>query len=617
MSTITKVSLNSSKAVSSLLKESSLLNLLPETDPLKTLQSGRIMARAWSKELDTEKHLHLAQNFIKQVITVYWQIVHDRSLRYKPLPLFQNPLPRVKVDNAAIAIANAIGRAASQLGVIEAAYHIGIIYTAVLPEALRSQNGIFYTPPTLTDRLIEMSEQAGVNWGTAKVTDPACGGGAFLAPVALKMAASLSHLSNSQFLEHLESHLKGYEIDPFAAWITQIFVEIAVKDRIAGAGRRMSSLVTVCDTLKYNFSETEKYDLVIGNPPYGKIKLDEQVKKVYQESLFGHPNLYGLFTHLAFNLLKPKGIVGFLTPTSFLSGEYFKNLRQYILNSATLTEVDFVSVRKGVFEDVLQETMLATYIRGNKRKGRVRVNEIITSASEESTIETLGHFNLPSVTSNPWILPRKGEQSLIIPRMAKMRYRLSDWGYKISTGQLVWNRHKTQLNDTHKKNAFPVIWAEAVTQDGQFILRAEKKNHSLWFHYKGENFLLTTQSCLLLQRTTSKEQEKRLNVAVLPKTLLDKRKAVVVENHLNMIIPVAEVPPVDLEVVCAFLNSQAANDAFRTISGSVAVSAYELEALPLPSPSKLKKLKQLVMNQAHPALIEKECLNLYTLVKWT
>lgn len=613
MSTITKIHPNSSKAVSSLLRESSLLSLLPEADPLKTLQSGRIMARAWSKELDQEKHLHLAQNFIKQVITIYWQIVHDKSLRYKPLPLFQNPLPKVKVDNAAIAVANAIGRAASHFGVIEAAYHIGTIYTAVLPEALRSQNGIFYTPPALTIRLIEMSEQAGVNWKTAKIADPACGGGAFLAPVALKMAASLSHLNNSQFLEHIESHLKGYEIDPFAAWITQVFVEIALKDKLVGAGRRMRNLVTVCNTLEYNFSKNEKYDLVIGNPPYGKIKLNEQVKKVYQESLYGHANLYGLFTHLAFNIAKSKGVVGYLTPTSFLSGEYFKNLRQYILNNAALKEIDFVSVRKGVFEDVLQETMLATYIKGNKRKSTVQVNEIITSSSEESTIETFGHFNLPSVTSNPWILPRKGQQSLIIPSMAKMKYRLADWGYKVSTGQLVWNRHKTQLNDTYKKNAFPVIWAESVTQEGRFLLKAEKKNHSSWFHYRGENFLLTTRSCLLLQRTTSKEQEKRLNVAVLPITLLEKRKAVVVENHLNMIIPVVDVPPVDLEVVCVFLNSRAANDAFRTISGSVAVSAYELEALPLPAPSKLRKLKELVINQAHPTLIEKECFDLYTL----
>ncbi|WP_242501830.1 class I SAM-dependent DNA methyltransferase [Flavobacterium beibuense] len=571
------------------------------------------MAKAWSRTLGADKHLIQAQNFIRQAISIYWQVVHESSLRQKPLPALQYHLTKSKLDNATLAVAGAVGRAAAHLGVIEAAYYLGNIYTAVLPEGIRSGNGVFYTPPGLTQRLIDMATLGGVAWDKARVADPACGGGAFLAPVALKMMEALPDLSNIQFLEHLERHLKGYELDPFAAWLTQVFLEIAVKDRISGAGRRMRNLVTVCDTLEYSFEREEKFDLVIGNPPYGKLKLSEQTKLKYKDSLFGHPNLYGLFTHLALNMVKTNGVVGYLTPTSFLSGEYFKNLRQYILSTATPLEIDFVAVRKGVFDDVLQETMLATYRKAKFKRSKVLVNEITTSIYDESIIERLGDFSLPTKKSEPWILPRSIGQSLSVPAMVKMSNRLSNWGFRISTGQLVWNRHKEQLNDSYKKNAYPVIWSEAVTQDGEFIHRAEKKNHSFWFHYNGEEFLLTTRPCILLQRTTSKEQEKRLNAAVLPQSLLDKRKAVVIENHLNMIFPVTESPPVSLEVVCAFLNSRAVNDAFRTISGSVAVSAYELESLPIPSPSKLKKLTQLVAEKAHKALIEKECYELYTL----
>jgi adenine-specific DNA-methyltransferase len=44
------------------------------------------------------------------------------------------------------------------------------------------------------------------------------------------------------------------------------------------------------------------------------------------------------------------------------------------------------------------------------------------------------------------------------------------------------------------------------------------------------------------------------------------------------------------------------------LSGSVAVSAYELENLPLPAPD---QLKQSVGRKTDRAAIEKACLNLY------
>ncbi|RYF99572.1 MAG: SAM-dependent methyltransferase, partial [Chitinophagaceae bacterium] len=301
----------------------------PESDPLKTLESGRIMAKAWAKTLPQDQQLLIAQNFVKHTMSAYWQSIHAANLRQKPLPLLYSLLDLKKLDNSAIAIAEAMGKAAGRLDVIEAAYQLGNLYTAVLPESLRSANGIFYTPPSLTRRLIDMVTSAGIDWSTASVADPACGGGAFLAPVALKIAHSLDDKQGLKFLEHIETHLKGFELDPFAAWLTQIFLEVSIKDKITGAGRRLKPLVTICDTL--NLPTVQKFDLVIGNPPYGKVTPSQEMREKYKDGLFGHANLYGLFTQLAIRLVKKNGVIGYLTPTSFLSGEYFKSLRSVIL----------------------------------------------------------------------------------------------------------------------------------------------------------------------------------------------------------------------------------------------------------------------------------------------
>ncbi len=585
------------------------------TNAYETIATGKIMARAWAKSFSEAAQHIQAETFLFQVITAYWQKVHGKTLAEKPLPALFEKIAFKKLDHSVLAVARAIGNAAAALGVIEAGYQLGNVYTAVLTETTRSNRGVFYTPPSLTNRLINLSENAGVNWAHARVVDPACGGGAFLAPVCLRKVAALKAAAPKEIIHHMETHVAGLEIDPFGGWLTQVFAEVALKDILIEAGIAIKPLVRICNSLELeDFIEEDSFDLVIGNPPYGKTKLTDAIRNKFKGSLYGHPNLYGLFTHLALNLTKANGIIALLTPTSFLSGEYFKQLRQLLRIQSQPLEIDFVSFRKGVFEDVLQETMLAIYsktVAGHAPA--IKVNQITTQETGLH-IHHAGVFSLSKDLSAPWVLPRTPEQAAPVHAMQKMFFRLKDWGYKVSTGPLVWNRHKDQLCLESSANTFPIIWSEAITQDGQFILRAEKKNHAPYFKFrKGDEWLVTTKPCILLQRTTAKEQPKRLIAAALPQALLAKTKAVVIENHLNMIIPLVEKPAVSPHVLAAFLNSKAVNDAFRAISGSVAVSAYELESLPLPPAKKMAHLTTLMEKNSTPAAIETACQKIYAL----
>lgn len=588
-----------------------------DKDPSTTLVSGKVMAKAWAKQFEDEVRLCTVQYFMQRVINSYWNSNHNFPTQSFPLSLPPIELPIVELDDSIEAVADVIGKAAAKLDVIYASYELGNLYTSILPEKMRSDNGVFYTPPALTDRLLNGVERAGVDWASTSVADPACGGGAFLAPIALRILSAVYNLSPEEQLKHLEQNLQGYEIDPFSAWLTEVFLQVGVKDTMKLAGRRINSMVTICDTIAF-FSDkanSRKFDVVIGNPPYGKLTLTNEVREEYEESLFGHANLYGVFTHLAIKLVKPGGIIGYLTPTSFLSGEYFKKLRMFIRNKTNPLMIDFVAGRKGVFEDVLQETLLAVYKIKDQLSAEIQsveVSEIATLPNGKLKISSAGKYELPIDKGSPWILPRNIKHAKIVASMSNMNDSLGTYGYKVSTGQLVWNRHKEQLSDKKIRNSFPIIWAEAVSKDGTFQLKADKKNHKKWFHAEeGADFLKTNHSCVLVQRTTSKEQDKRLITSVLPDELFEKYTAVVVENHLNMIIAAVTDPPVNLKTLSTFLNSRIVNDAFTTISGSVAVSAYELESLPLPDPSKLKRLNTLIHNNASPDLLEKECTKIY------
>ena len=78
-----------------------------------------------------------------------------------------------------------------------------------------------------------------------------------------------------------------------------------------------------------------------------------------------------------------------------------------------------------------------------------------------------------------------------------------------------------------------------------------------------------------------------------------------------MIYPVVNKPAVSIDVLAAFLNSETTDRVFRCLSGSVAVSAYEIESLPLPGKDKLTKLKKLVSQNSSKEEIEEECKKLY------
>ena len=559
---------------------------------------------------DSSDRLKFARSFVYSTISAYWSGLQcDQAGRWalRSLPPDLSPEP---LCSEATKLARAIGAGAAQLDVMEASYTIGVIYTRLMPKGTRSRLGAHYTPPALCQRLLDLATEAGVDWRKARVLDPACGGGAFLSPLAQRMAASLGDHPAEHVLTQIEQRLLGFEIDSFAAWMSQVFLDVTLGELCVKAGRRLKPLVQVCDTLEQT-PGSQEFDLVIGNPPYGRITLSPELREKFGRSLYGHANLYGVFSDLALRFAAPDGVIAYVTPTSFLSGQYFKALRALLGREAPPVSIDFVAKRKGVFADVLQETLLATYQRGrDPEAGRVHFIEQDPEGSIKITGK--GNFNLPARPDDPWLIPRTDQHNQLLGRVTQLPYRLADYGYTVSTGPLVWNRHKTSLRDAPGEGRYPLVWAESVRSDGVFEFRARKRNHKPYFEPKSkERWVVTDHPCVLLQRTTAKEQCRRLIAAELPEQFIEQHGAVVVENHLNMIKPHNGTPKVSPAVLAALLNSDVVDQVFRCINGSVAVSAYELQALPLPSPHDIEGIEKLVEKRAGQEALEQAVERLY------
>ena len=558
----------------------------------------RHVARAWAETLGEENRGSDVAGFVLEAMETYEEA---RRTGAASEPHAERPQPETQLARSA-------GEAALSLPMVEALHWLTSLYSGLIAPERRSRLGAFYTPPALVARLLDQAQEAGLDWATARVLDPAAGGAAFLVQAAERMRRALPDCEPAFVLAQIGSRLKGLELDGHAARIGQRALEIALADLAVDAGRPAPTMIAEADSLA--IEPRPEYDLVVGNPPYGRISLSAKDRERFNRSLYGHANLYGIFTDLALRWTRPNGLIAFLTPTSVLSGRYFSALRTLVAREAPPVAIDFVHARRGVFEDVQQETMLAVYRKDGETR-RAQIHYIHVDNAADTRVIRNGTVGLPACAAAPWLAPRQAEHSELIANAERMPCRLADLGYRVATGPLVWNRFKKQLRDKPGRNAHPLIWVEAVGTDGLFRFRAEKKNHKLFFALEpGDDWLLVTEAAVLVQRTTAKEQRRRIIAAELPATFIAAHQGVVVENHLNMIVPVGK-PKVAPKLLAALLNSEVVDQLFRCISGSVAVSAFELEALPLPRPDAFRPLAANLAKGADRTMLDRVCLQLY------
>ena len=206
-------------------------------------------------------------------------------------------------------------------------------------------------------------------------------------------------------------------------------------------------IVNHTDTLKRDVRQ-DGYDLIIGNPPYGKVPLSDELRHRFKRSLYGHANLYGLFFDLACSMTHKAGYIAFVTPTSFLSGQYFKNLRKVLFSECSLLSIDFIESRQDVFHDVLQETAITVFKKTVAPQQQIRITNIVTDKDTIASTQLLGAFQCTTGHhGTPLILPRTPRQVRLLEKGKQFTNNFTALGFAVKTGPLVWNRHKDQLRE--------------------------------------------------------------------------------------------------------------------------------------------------------------------------
>lgn len=458
---------------------------------------------------------------------------------------------------------------------------IGQAYVAALSASTRSRHGRHYTPRDLAESLWYMARQSVGGRGRSRrlealVRDPACGAGALLLPPLQEHLHASQDVEPRLVLAGLPALVEGWDLDPAAVWIANVVLAaemLHLQVRIAPAKRRpLPALAKVGDGLAAGRPPART---IIMNPPYGRVHLSPGDRQRFADVLYGHANLYGVFMAAAEEQLDEKGVLAALVPTSWTAGRYFAPLRERLSQGVRLASVEFVQDRSGVFTGVLQETCLAVFTRRKLRK---------TKVSSISAGESLPVATVPVPTgSGPWLLPRRSNLAATAAAASTLPSTLGGLGWKISTGPLVWNRRREDLGATPGESRVWVVWASDI--DGGVLHRDIYRDDKRYLRLSSPGDAKTmklSEPAILVQRTAAPESPRKLVAASLdPDMLAERGGSVVVENHVNVLRSVSSKIPSALMV--RVLATPTLDALVRCVSGSVALSAYELMALPMPA----------------------------------
>lgn len=478
---------------------------------------------------------------------------------------------------------------ASRLDLLTAAFWLGSAYASLSGNETRKKHSLYFTPPYLANRLLDNADEALL---LGKIIDPACGGAAFLAPAAERVAKKLVNRghSSAQILEYLEANLYGCDNDTFLCELSATFIRMVLAEHIAGAGREPTFKIQPGDGLTTFENQVSTFSLVLCNPPYKKLAKDEAAPHLisYADVIKGQPNLYTLFMRRSTRLLASKGKAVLLTPMSFLSGQYFSKLRQVLTQEGHVKQLDLIHEKEGVFLGAEQDSVITVW-----EKSGTAAPTVINALSAESGCSAVGNLSLAKV-DKPWSVPRTLADNELLPFLQHPKHSLSSYGYKPRIGAIVVHRDKRKRYDqidgnSAAKHPIPIIWASDVGTDGVLRLNADGSNEFNFVDMElASSTCITRQPAVAVQRVTSHEQKRRLVCAPVSSTVISAYGGVVAENHVCLIereTPSSSVTP---ELLSDILRTETLDRLFRCISGATNVSAYELMQLPLPDPKKVR-----------------------------
>ena len=183
------------------------------------------------------------------------------------------------------------------------------------------RHGVVYTPAPVVARILDaVGLDRADALAAATVCDPACGDGEFLVVIARRVLRALPRAAALRVLPRLA----GYDIDASALAACRARLDAAVggrypRVRVPWRLERRNALD------RAGFADVRgRFTHVVGNPPYVRVQNLERAGRERAGGwtlVRGATDLYVVFFELGFELLRTGGVLGYITPSSWLRSQ--------------------------------------------------------------------------------------------------------------------------------------------------------------------------------------------------------------------------------------------------------------------------------------------------------
>jgi len=296
------------------------------------------------------------------------------------------------------------------------------------------KNGIYFTPYFIIKRCIDRIKELELHntLFIQKILEPCCG--------------------SCEFLLLLDEYFNGKNIDA-------IEKNISIYDKTQHIQLKNNKLKHVCNDFLH-VNETEKYDLIIGNPPYNVLNKND-ISEKYFKYFDGRPNIFILFIIECLKKLNKDGLLCFVLPINFLNCLYYDKTRNYIHHNfkihdiILIKETKFMKTKQDVFILIIQNTHSQ-----NKNKNYVlKINNNIIF-HDPLNLNTLKEY-----TSNCTYLNKLN--------------------FRIRVGNVIWNEHKRILTDDATQSL--LIYNNYIQNNNLEIVQFKNQDKKNYIQRKGVN----------------------------------------------------------------------------------------------------------------------------------
>ncbi|MDL2311466.1 class I SAM-dependent methyltransferase [Bacteroidales bacterium OttesenSCG-928-B11] len=201
-------------------------------------------------------------------------------------------------------------------------------------ESAEKLRGGFYTPEPIASFILKWGINGSVDYD---ILEPSCGDGVFL-----EQLRESNHRFNS---------VTAIEFDE---------IEAEKAERV----NLNNKTVINTDFHLYCNETIQRFDLIVGNPPYIRYQYFDKDQQIEADKIFNRAKLkYSKLTNAWVSfvvgsslLLKEKGKIGFVIPAELLQVSYAQQLREFL--GHFYNKINIISFEKLVFPDIQQEVVL-------------------------------------------------------------------------------------------------------------------------------------------------------------------------------------------------------------------------------------------------------------------